>query len=137
MRGRRPGAADDPPDRGGELRGVGGVAALDGVVEHDAVVVVDDLGLVAELDRPAEPALGDRAGIAVVQADPPGRPVRGGAGQPLAGLRGDPPGRGEQLGQVVDRAAQPAPPASGGRIRPPGGQLRGLGAVRGAAPGGR
>jgi hypothetical protein len=33
-----------------------------------------------ELHRPAEPAFGDRAGIAVVQADPPGRPVRGGAG---------------------------------------------------------
>ena len=36
---------------------VGGVAAFDAVVEHDAVVVVDDLGLVAELDRPAGRAL--------------------------------------------------------------------------------
>jgi hypothetical protein len=40
-----PGARDDPPDRGSELRCVGGVAAIDNVVEHDAVVVVDDLGL--------------------------------------------------------------------------------------------
>jgi hypothetical protein len=102
-----PGPADDPPDRRGELRRVGGVAALDGVVEHDAVVVVEDLGVVAELDRPPETALGDRAGIAVVQADPPGGPVRSGAGQPLAGLLGDAAGRGEQPGQVVDRTAQP------------------------------
>ena len=52
--GSSAGAAGDPGDRGGELRCVGGVAAFDGVVEHDAVVVVDDLGLVAELDRPAQ-----------------------------------------------------------------------------------
>ena len=57
------GAGDDPGDGGRELRGVGGVAALDGVVEHDAIVVVEDLGLVAELDRPPQPALRDRAGI--------------------------------------------------------------------------
>src|SRR5215207_6890175 len=59
-----PGPGDDPSDGWGELWRVGGVAALDGVVEHDAVVVVEDLGLVAELHRPAQPALGDRAGIA-------------------------------------------------------------------------
>jgi hypothetical protein len=47
------------------------------VVEHDAVVVVHDLGLVAELDRLAEPALGDRASVTVVQADPPAGPVQG------------------------------------------------------------
>jgi hypothetical protein len=46
-----PGAADDSPDRGGELRCVGGVAAFDGVVEHNTIVVVDDLSLVAELNR--------------------------------------------------------------------------------------
>jgi hypothetical protein len=31
-----PGPADDPPNRGRELRCVGGVAALDGVVEHES-----------------------------------------------------------------------------------------------------
>ena len=101
---------------GASLGHVGGVAALDGVVEHDAVVVVEDLGLVAELHRPPETALGDRAGIAVVQADPPGGPVRSGAGQPLAGLLGDAAGRGQQAGQVVDRAAQPPPPSPRDRI---------------------
>jgi hypothetical protein len=62
------------------------------VVEHDAVVVVHDLaydlGLVAELDRFAEPILGDRAGVGIVQADPPGRAVGRRPGQPLPGLRG-------------------------------------------------
>jgi hypothetical protein len=33
------------------------------VVEHDPVGVVEDLGLVAELDRPAQPALADRSGV--------------------------------------------------------------------------
>ncbi len=45
------GALDDPFDRRGELRRVGRVALLQVVVEHDAVLVVDDLSLVAELDR--------------------------------------------------------------------------------------
>ena len=70
--GRAAGAAGDPFDRGGELGCVGRVALLDGVVQDDAVLVVDQLGLVAELDRLAQPALGDRAGVGVVQADPPG-----------------------------------------------------------------
>jgi hypothetical protein len=39
-------------DGGGQLRTVVGVAALRGVVEHDALVVVQDLGLLTELDRP-------------------------------------------------------------------------------------
>jgi hypothetical protein len=43
-------------------------------------------------------------------------PVRGDPGQPPAGLGGDPPGRGQQLGQVVDRATQPAPAPSRGRV---------------------
>jgi hypothetical protein len=34
----------------------GGVAPLDSVVEHDTVVVVHDLALVAELDGAPEPA---------------------------------------------------------------------------------
>src|SRR5206468_3980228 len=44
-----PGAAADPLDRGGDLWGVRDGAGLDRVVQDDAVVVVDDLGLVAEL----------------------------------------------------------------------------------------
>ena len=56
------GAAADPFDRGRELRGVGRVALLDGVVQDDAVGVVDDLGFVAELDGFAEAALDDRVG---------------------------------------------------------------------------
>lgn len=64
----------DSLDRGLQLGSVGGVAGLDGVVQDDAVVVVGDLGLVTELDRLPEPALGDRPGVGVVQADPPGAP---------------------------------------------------------------
>jgi hypothetical protein len=79
------------------------------VVEDDAVVVVRDLGLVAELDRLAESALADRAGVRVVQADPPGRAVGGVALNPLPGLRDDLPRRGQQFLQVVDRADEPAP----------------------------
>ena len=37
-------------------------------------------------------------------------------GDPLAGLRHDLPGRGQQLGQVVDRAGQPPAPPPRGRI---------------------
>jgi hypothetical protein len=43
------------------------------VVQHDPVGIVEDLRFVAELDRLAQPALDDRAGIRVVQADQPGR----------------------------------------------------------------
>jgi hypothetical protein len=71
------------------LRGVGRVSLLQGVVQDDAVVVVGDLGLVAELDRLAEPAFGDGAGVAVVQADPAGGPVRGGPSKPPPGLGSD------------------------------------------------
>ena len=41
------GALLDPSDRGSELRCVGRVALLQVVIEHDAVLVVDDLRLVA------------------------------------------------------------------------------------------
>ena len=87
MRGLRPVAFDDAFDGGVQPGRVGRVAGLDVVVEHDPVVVVDDLGFVAELDRLPEPAFRDRAGVRVVQADPPGRTVGDGAGQPLPGLR--------------------------------------------------
>jgi hypothetical protein len=46
---RPPGTLLDPSACRGQLRHVGGIAFLDGVVEDDAVGVVDDLGLVAEL----------------------------------------------------------------------------------------
>nr|BFE63990.1 hypothetical protein GCM10020063_085160 [Dactylosporangium thailandense] len=67
VRGRGPwsttGAAGDPFDRGWQLRGVGWVALLDCVVQDDAVGVVDDLSLVAELNGFAEASLDDRAAI--------------------------------------------------------------------------
>src|SRR5688572_30426782 len=107
VRGRRPVRRMTRPTAG-ELGRVGRVTAFDGVIEHDPVVVVDDLALVTELDRPTEAALGDRAGVTIVQAHPPGRTVRDGSGQSLSGLGGDPSGRVEQVGQVVDRTAKPA-----------------------------
>jgi hypothetical protein len=54
---RPPGAARDPVNRGSQLRRVRSGAELDVVVEDDAIGVVDDLGLVAELDRLTEAAL--------------------------------------------------------------------------------
>jgi len=57
----------DTPDRRGQHRRVGWVALVHAVIEHDPVDVVDDLGLVPELDRLAQAALGDRAGVGVVQ----------------------------------------------------------------------
>ena len=106
----------DPVDCGSQLWCVGGVSGLHVVIEHDAVVVVDDLPLVAELDGFAQPALGDRAGIAVVQADHPGRSVRGGPGDALPGLSDDPRGRLQQVRQVVHGAGQPTTPAPRGGI---------------------
>ena len=50
---------------------------MQGVVEHDPVVVVDDLRLVTELDRRAERALGNGPGVAVVQAHPGWSPPAG------------------------------------------------------------
>jgi transposase len=55
----------------GTSPGVGWVADHDGVIHHDPVGVVDDLGLVAELDGVADAALADRAGVKIVQADLP------------------------------------------------------------------
>jgi hypothetical protein len=45
------GAGDDPLNRRDQLRSVGRVAPQQAVVDHYAVAVVDDLGLIAELDR--------------------------------------------------------------------------------------
>jgi len=122
------GALDDPLDRRRELRCVGRVALLQVVVEDDAVLVVNDLRLVAELDRLAELALGDRAGVRVVQADPAGRPRRGRAGHPLPGLGRHPADHVEQLRQGVHSPAQaPSPPTRGGVLPSCSGQCFGLG----------
>src|SRR5690349_14174292 len=91
------GALGDPRDRGRQLWGVGRVACLDGVVDHDTVVVIGDLGFIAELDRFTQAALGDRTGIPVVQADPPGGAVGDLPRHPWPGLRDDLAGRGQQL----------------------------------------
>jgi hypothetical protein len=68
--GARPaaGAADDPLDGRDQLWGVGWVALVHAVVEHDTIVVVEDLTFVAELDRFTEASLGDRPGVGFVQA---------------------------------------------------------------------
>jgi hypothetical protein len=60
--GRLPGPGGDPADGGGELRAVGGVALLHGVVADDAVVVVGDLGLVPELASLSGPVTRAREG---------------------------------------------------------------------------
>jgi hypothetical protein len=82
------------------------------MVEHDPVLVVADLGFVPKLDRLAQPAFPDRAGVRVVQTDPPSRTVGCGPGQPLPGLLDNPTGRLQQVGQVVDRPSEPAPPTT-------------------------
>jgi len=111
-----------------QLRGIRRVALLQAVVEHDAIVVVDDLGLVAELHRLAQPSLGDRPGIPLVQAHPAGGPCRGDAGDALSCLRGDLTGRLQQRRQVIDRPTQPPAASTGGSIAPTGrGQRFGLG----------
>jgi hypothetical protein len=93
----------------------GRVALLDAVVDDDAVVVVADLSLVAELDGPAQPAAHDRAGVAVVQADHPAGGVGHHAGQPRAGLGRHDGGDVDGGGQFVDGAAQlPGASAGGG-----------------------
>ena len=112
------GAALDALDRRGQLRGIRWVALFQVVVDDDAVVVVDDLGLVAELDRLTELTFGDRSGIRIVQADPAGRASRGDARQALPGLFGHAPGDVQQFGEVVDRAAQPTAAPARGRVLP-------------------
>ena len=52
----------DPVDRGRQLWCIGGVSGLHVVIDHDAVVVVDDLPLVTELDGfPSRPLAIGRA----------------------------------------------------------------------------
>jgi hypothetical protein len=65
--GRAARAPCDPGDRWCKLGSVRRVAGLDAVIQDDAVVVVDDLGFVSELDRAVDAALADRPGVGVVQ----------------------------------------------------------------------
>src|SRR5690349_6052687 len=65
-------AVADWLDGRGQAGRVGRVAERHVVVEHDAVLVVRDLRLVAELDWFAEPALTDRPRVWVVQTHSPG-----------------------------------------------------------------
>ena len=74
---------------GDQHGGVGRVALLDPMVDDDAVDVVGDLCLVAELDRLAEPTLGDRTGVGVVQRHDPGRSVGDLTGETGPGLDDD------------------------------------------------
>jgi hypothetical protein len=59
---RSTGASVDAFDGRRETWGVDRVAVLDIVVEHDAVLVVDQLRLITELDRLAEATFGDGGG---------------------------------------------------------------------------
>ena len=72
------------------------------MVDHDAVDVVDDLCLVAELDRYAEASFSYRPSISVVQGDDPGRPVGNLARQPEPGLSRDLLDQAGSAFQVVD-----------------------------------
>jgi len=87
------------------------------VVEDDAVLVVDQLGFVAELHRFAQAPFRDRAGVRVVQTDPPGRAIRCLSGQPVPGLSRNRACGGEQFGQVMNSAGQPTPAAASNRVR--------------------
>jgi hypothetical protein len=82
------------------------------VVQDDAVVVVDDLGFVAELGGVPEPAAADRPGVGVMQADQAGCGVGHHAGQPGPGLGDHGRGALHRGGQLADGAAQlPGTPA--------------------------
>jgi hypothetical protein len=90
------------------VRPVGGSAIFHGVVQDDAVVIVGDLGLVAELDGPVDAAFADRPRVGVVQADQPGRAVRHLPSQPGPGLRHDRGGALDGDRQIVQRPPQSA-----------------------------
>jgi hypothetical protein len=113
--GHPAGAAGDPFHGGRQLRAVRGGAAFDGVVQHDAVVVVGDLGLVSELHRAVDAALADRPGIGVVQADQPGGAGWHLPGQPGPGLGHDDGGPRDRDGQLIQRPPQPSPHPAGQR----------------------
>ena len=89
---------------------------MDVVVHHQAVGVVDQMALVAELHRLAQTSLADGPGIAVMERDE--AIVAGGhvAGQAAAGLGDDPGGHRQGVVQVGHRPPQPP----GGRLSPAG-----------------
>jgi len=92
----------------GQLRRVGRIALPHSAIQHDPIVVVDDLRRVPELDGAPEAALGDRAGIGVVQADSSGRPVRSMSGDALPGLCHDLPRRSSSsVRSLTARASRP------------------------------
>ena len=82
---------------------------MHGVIEDQPVGVVDDLCLVAELDRFAEPALADRSGVGFVQRHEPGRPGRLITLDPGAGLVDDPLGAFDEHREVVEHAPHATP----------------------------
>ena len=73
------------------------------MIEDHAVFVVDDLGLVAELDGPTETAFGDRSGVGIMQRHDAGRARRRDTlDHALAGLGGDLPEPLRQGRELVD-----------------------------------
>ena len=99
----------DAFDRGAQQFGVGGVADVHGVIDDQPVGVVDDLGLVAELDRLAEASFADRSGVGFVQRHEPGRPGGLVTADPGAGLVDDPRGALDEHREVVEHAPHPSP----------------------------
>jgi hypothetical protein len=59
------------------------------MVEHDPVLIVDDLGFVAELDWLAEPTFDDGTRVGIMQRHDACRTVRRDTGDPLASLSRD------------------------------------------------
>jgi hypothetical protein len=87
------------------------------MVEHNPVGVVNDLGLVAELHRPAQPPLADRPGVRVVQADQPAGAVGHPAGKAGVGLVQHPAGPFDGGLQLLHDRPQPT-----GGLRPATGE---------------
>lgn len=79
------------------------------MIQHEAVGVVDDLRLVAELDRPPQASLADREGVRIVQGRHPVGAVLDLAGQAVPGLSDDLFG---QTSDPVDLFERPAHPAA-------------------------
>jgi hypothetical protein len=98
-------------DGWGEQLGVGWVAGVHVVVEDEPVGVVGDLGLVAELDRFAEPALDLTIGRASGSCRDTSRDEPGGVspGRRVRGLIDDPGGAPHEGFEVVDRTGKPSP----------------------------
>jgi hypothetical protein len=131
---RLPGMGDHPPNGGGHQRRIRRVADHDLMIEHDPVGVVEDLGLGAELDRPAQPALADRPGVGVVQADQPAGP----SGIPPASRARACPSSRSVRAMVASSSATTARSRPEGCVRHGpglGGHWSGSGGRRPAAPG--